>query len=69
MYQKVARKVAEQVGQVFAKSHEGRFDCPSGFCVGGDLQRGWISNVIGYSESRGSESIMVQYNAMDLQCS
>lgn len=67
-FHKVARRVAEQVGQVLAETHEGSFDSPPRFCVGVDIRKGWVSNVIGFSAAGGSASIAVQYEAMELNC-
>lgn len=67
-YHKLARRVAKQVGQVLSESHEGGFDAPPRFCVGLELNKGWISNVIGCSEAGGSASIKVQYEGLTLSC-
>ena len=68
-YRKIAQKVAEHVGSVFAESHEGGFECPPQFCVGIDLQRGWLSNVVSFSECGGSASVTVRYEDVVLYCS
>ena len=68
-YPKHARQVAEQVGSVFVESQEEALDKPPRFCVGVDIRRGRISNVVGISDSGGSASITLQYDKVDLQCS
>lgn len=67
-FHKLARRVAEQVGQVLAESQDGSFDSPPRFCVGVDIRHGWVSNVIGFSEAGGSASIAVHYEAIELNC-
>lgn len=68
-YQKLSRKIAEQVGLVLAVHDGVGFDSLPRFCVGIDVSQGWTSTVVGYSEAGGSAPIPVHYDALELNCS
>ena len=52
-YQKLGRRIAEQVGEVFVEVTKGGLDGPPRFCVGVDMSKGWVSNVVCFTDVGG----------------
>lgn len=67
-FQKLVRKIAEQVDEELSETHTDSFDLPPRFCVGVDIRKGWVSNVVRYSAASGSSVIVVHYNVLNLNC-